>query len=217
MSSASTARPGLQARFGALIYDPFLALGERRGMAARRRELLGATSGRVLEIGAGTGLNLAHYPPGVTRLVLTEPDPGMRARLERRVARAGRDGVEVSGAGAEALPFPDASFDAVVCTLVLCTVPEPDAALAEVRRVLRPGGRLVFVEHVRSDRPRLARRQDRWARPWAGFAAGCRCNQPTLELLAAAGLEVEALDRARWRGMPSVVGPLVQGSARVAA
>ena len=190
----------------ALLYDPVLALGERRGMAARRRTLLGDLHGRVLEVGAGTGLNLRHYPPGLD-LVLTEPDAAMAARLRRRAGR-----LPVVASGAESLPFDDASFDAVVSTMVLCTVADPAAAIRELRRVLRPGGRLVFIEHVRSE-GRLARWQDRLATPWRAVAAGCRCNQPTLELLRAGGLAVTASE-ARWRGMPPVVGPLVVGEAR---
>ena len=192
----------------AFIYDISLAISERRGMAARRGELLASARGRVLELGAGTGLNLRHYPDDVD-LVVSEPDPGMRARLKRR---AGRD-VTVVDAGAESLPFPDDSFDTVVSTLVLCTVAAPDVALAEVRRVLASGGRLLLIEHVRAEAPRLARRQDRFAGLWHACAMGCRCNQPTVELLERAGLSLE-LAPSRWRGMPSVVRPLVVGTAR---
>ncbi|HYF24854.1 MAG TPA: class I SAM-dependent methyltransferase [Baekduia sp.] len=200
------------ARCGAVIYDPFLALAERRGMAARRRDLLARAEGRVLEIGAGTGLNVPHYPGHVEQLVLTEPELGMRKRLERRVERAGRD-AQVVGAGAEQLPFEDDSFDHVVSTMVLCTVPEPRSAIAEIRRVLRPGGRLLFAEHLRAHEPRLARWQDRLEAPWRGFAFGCRCNQPTLDLLAEGGLQVEVHEHGRWHGMPPLVAPLAVGSA----
>src|SRR3954470_11804976 len=157
-------RSGLWAHIEARIYDPFVALGERRGMASRRRALLALARGRVLELGAGTGLNLAHYPAETGELVLTEPDSAMCARLARRVARSGRDATG-GAARAEALPFPDGAFDTVVSTLVLCTVEDPDAAVREVRRVLAPGGRLLFVEHVRASAPRLARWQDRLSRP----------------------------------------------------
>ncbi|MBE2320678.1 class I SAM-dependent methyltransferase [Solirubrobacter sp. CPCC 204708] len=191
----------------ALIYDSALALGERRGMAARRREALRSLRGRVLEVGAGTGLNLPHYPDGL-EVVLTEPDAAMARRLRRRAGAR-----PVIGAGAEALPFEDGSFDAVVSTMVLCTVADPAAAIRELRRVLRPGGRLVFIEHVRSGSHRLARWQDRLATPWRAVAAGCRCNQPTLELLRAGGMTVTA-GEARWRGMPALVAPLVIGEAR---
>jgi ubiquinone/menaquinone biosynthesis C-methylase UbiE len=189
-------------------YDLFLALGERRGMRARRRELLAGARGRVLELGAGTGLNLPHYPRDV-HLVLTEPDPAMRRALERRVRRE----ATVLGASAEALPFADGSFDTVVSTMVLCTVGDVAAAVREVRRVLAPGGQLIFIEHVRASAPRLAAWQDRLAAPWRVLGQGCRCNQPTLELLEASGLRVEQATPARWRGMPAIVRPLVVGAA----
>ena len=182
--------------FSALIYEPFLWLGERRGMAERRRRALSEARGRVLEIGAGTGLNLPHYP----------------ARLERRVREEGRD-AEVARAPAEALPFEESSFDAVVSTMVLCTVPEPAAAIAEIRRVLAPGGSLVFVEHVRSDDRRLARWQDRLRGPWEGFADGCVCNRRTIDDLRESGFDVSVSERGTWRGMPPIVHPLVAGRA----
>jgi SAM-dependent methyltransferase len=207
-------RPGLWARLGATIYDPYLAFAERRGMAARRRALLADARGRVLELGAGTGLNLPVYPDALDELVLTEPDQAMCSRLERRVRRSGRPATVVA-APAEALPFADASFDTVVSTLVLCTVPDVTGALRELRRVLRPGGRLLFIEHVRSESPRAARWQDRLARPWAAFAQGCRCNQATLDLLRAGDLRVERSEPDRWRGMPGPVHPLVVGAAQI--
>ena len=191
----------------AALYDVVLALGEHRSMRRLRAATLAAAGGRTLEVGAGTGLNLPHYPAGVTDLVLTEPDAGMARRLRRRAA-----GTPVIEAGAQALPFPDASFDTVVATLVLCTVPDPEAAVAELRRVLRPGGALLFVEHVRAAEPRAARRQRRWARPWATVAAGCRCDRDTLALLRR-HLDVTDLSRHRWRGMPAIVQPLITGRA----
>jgi ubiquinone/menaquinone biosynthesis C-methylase UbiE len=199
----------LWARAGALVYDPFLSLGERLGMAARRRDLLAPLHGRVLEVGAGTGLNLPHYPAAVTELVLTEPEPAFHGRLRRRAGGAAR----IVAAPAEALPFPDASFEFVVSTLVLCTVADPSAALRELRRVLRPDGRLVFIEHVRADSPRLAHWQDRLARPWRAFAAGCRCNQSTLALIARE-LRIDHVSAAGWGGMPAIVRPLAIGEAR---
>jgi ubiquinone/menaquinone biosynthesis C-methylase UbiE len=213
-TSPADAQPSLRERFSAAIYDPFLSLGERRGQAARRAELLHDLGGRVLEIGAGTGLNLRHYPATVDELVLTEPDAGMVTRLRRRVARDGAapPHVRVVPAPADSLWFPDGTFDAVVSTLVLCTVPDPAAALDEVTRVLRPGGRLVLLEHVLATDPRLARRQRRLAEPWAGFAAGCRCDRDTVTLLRTAGYDVTGLRTAQWRGMPRIVRPLVAGS-----
>lgn len=178
-------------------------------MASLRRALLARARGRVLELGAGTGLNLAHYPAELVELVLTEPEPAMHARLARRVARSGRDATVVA-ARAEVLPFGDGAFDTVVSTLLLCTVADPAAAVRETRRVLAPGGRLLFVEHVRAASPRLARWQDRLAAPWAAFAQGCRCNAPTDALLARE-LRLERVERARWRGMPALVHPLIVG------
>jgi SAM-dependent methyltransferase len=209
MTFLSTAR----SHVFAAVYDPFLALGEHRGMADNRRALLAGAAGRVLEIGAGTGANLRAYPPHLDALVLTEPDAGMARRLARNVARH-RPDAQVLRVGAETLPFPDGAFDVVVSTLVLCTVPDPAAAVAEARRVLRPGGRLLYLEHVRADDPRLARRQDRLAASWHAFAAGCRCDQSTLGMLGAA-FELPPPTRITWRGMPSIVHPLVTGAAMV--
>jgi ubiquinone/menaquinone biosynthesis C-methylase UbiE len=198
-------------RFSAAIYDRVLALGERAGMRERRRRLVGSLTGDVLEIGAGTGLNLPHYPADA-RLVLTEPEPEMAARIRKRAASDGRE-VEVVEAPAEALPFPDSSFDAVVVTFVLCTVPAPEAALAEIKRVLRPGGALHFAEHVRADSRPLAAAQDRLRRPWAAVAEGCQCNRRTLKMLAEAEFALRELRRETWRRMPPLVHPLAYGIA----
>ena len=213
-TTAPNRLPGSWSRLVAAIYDPFVALGERRGMHERRRRLLGRAHGRVLEIGAGTGLNLAHYPDGLEELVLSEPIDPMARRLELRLHRRGVRG-SVLRAGAEALPVAPDSIDTVVSTLVLCTVPDPEAALDEIRRVLRPDGRLLFCEHVRSDSTRLSRWQERLAGPWEAFADGCRCNQETLGLIERA-LRIERLEREEWRGMPGLVRPLIVGEARVA-
>ena len=142
-------------RLYAALYDRISRGSENAGLSAQRERLLAQATGRTIEIGAGTGLNLAHYPASVTRLVLTEPDPHMGRRLRRRVAAA-RPDAEVVAADAEHLPFPDDSFDTAVVTFVLCSVPDPGAALTEIARVLRPGGRLLFAEHVRSDDPAVA-------------------------------------------------------------
>jgi ubiquinone/menaquinone biosynthesis C-methylase UbiE len=204
---------GIWSRFVATTYDPFLALGERRGMHERRRRLLGRARGTVLEIGAGTGLNLAHYPDDLEELVLSEPIDPMARRLELRLHRSGVRG-SVLRAGAEALPVATDSIDTVVSTMVLCTVPDPEAALDEIRRVLRPDGRLLFCEHVRSDSNRLSRWQERLAGPWEAFADGCRSNQDTLGLIEQA-LRLERLEREEWRGMPRLVRPLIVGEARI--
>jgi SAM-dependent methyltransferase len=211
MGAAAGTPPSLGERLSAALYEPVLWLGERRGMRERRARLLAPLSGGVVEIGAGTGLNLRHYPATVADLVLTEPDPGMAARLRRRLEEA-RPPTRVVEAAADALPIDDDSVDAVVSTMVLCTVPEPQAAIAEIARVLAPGGRLVFCEHVLADSERLARWQRRLAGPWQAFAEGCRCDRPTHELIAES-LRIERLERATWRGMPPLVQPLAFGEA----
>ncbi|CAB4915992.1 unannotated protein [freshwater metagenome] len=193
------------------IYDPLLAWGERTGMRDLRRDVLSGATGEVLELGAGTGLNINAYPPTVASLTLTEPEASMVKRLQRLGGHP-----RVVQAGAEDLPFDENAFDTVVSTLVLCTVEDPDQALREVRRVLRPGGRLLLIEHVRSSRPRLARIQDRLHRPWRAIGYGCNCNRDTIEALRNAGFDTTALRDARWRRMPAIVRPLIAGSAQAA-
>jgi SAM-dependent methyltransferase len=197
---------GLWNRVFAALYDPFTTAAERAGLGAERTRLLGQVHGRVLEIGAGTGVNVQHYPRGAD-VTYTEPDPHMAKRLRAR-------GGVVVEAGAEALPFEDGSFDTVVATLVFCTVPDVGAALREVRRVLAPGGQLLFLEHVRAGRgSRLERWQDRLERPWHGFAAGCHCNRDFVGALAAESFAPGELRREEWRFMFPLVRPLVVGSA----
>ncbi|WP_199424775.1 class I SAM-dependent methyltransferase [Actinotalea solisilvae] len=201
----------LRARLGATVYDPFLARGERLGLERRRIALLAGARGRVLEIGTGTGLNLAHYPADVEELVLTEPVAPMADRARARLAASGR-AAEVLAAPAEDLPVATASVDTVVSTLVLCTVRDVESALSEVARVLRPGGRLLFVEHVHAAGTALGRWQTRLAGPWAGCAGGCRCDRDLLAAITAR-FEVRTLHRAEWTGMPGIVRPLVVGTA----
>jgi RimJ/RimL family protein N-acetyltransferase len=193
-------------RLFALAYDPFVASAERRGIAQARRELLAGLTGDVLEIGAGTGLNLPYYP-AAARVTFTEPDPHMAKRLRRR-------GAEVVEAEAESLPFADGAFDAVVSTLVLCTVGDVQATLREIRRVLRLGGMLLFLEHVRAPAgSSLERWQDRLHGPWRTFAGGCHCNRDLLSELARSSFAAEAESR-DWRFMPAIVRPVVVGRAR---
>jgi ubiquinone/menaquinone biosynthesis C-methylase UbiE len=200
----------------ARFYDRLMAGTEKGGLAQMRRELLATVSGRVLELGAGTGHNLAYYTDAVTELVLTEPDPHMasrlRDRLEREGTRAGRASVVV--APAEDLPFDDGSFDNVVATLVFCTVEDPGRAVAEARRVLVEGGQLRFLEHVRSHNPRSARWQDRLERPWGFFAAGCHPNRATDQLLAGAGFWIDSMEPDRLPKVPRLARPMIKGVAR---
>lgn len=200
----------------ARFYDRLMAGTERAGLGEMRRELLAQASGRVLELGAGTGHNLEYYTDAVTELVMTEPDPHMASRLRERLTSAGTPvaNASVVEAPAENLPFDDGSFDTVVATLVFCTVDDPQRALAEARRVLVEDGRLLFLEHVRSDRPRLARWQDRLERPWGFFAAGCHPNRPTTELLPEAGFWIDSMERDKLPKAPPIARPLIRGVAR---
>jgi SAM-dependent methyltransferase len=200
-----------ESRFTAALYDPFLWFSERLGMAARRRELLAEARGAVLEIGAGTGLNLRHYPAGLEELVLVEPGEPMADRIDLSRAPEGVP-TRLVRTPAEQLPFAEDSFDTVVSTLVLCTVSDPARALSEVARVLRPGGRLLFCEHVEAEQGWRRALQRRSVRPWAAFADGCRCDRPTLATIESQ-LRVESVEHGRWRGMPAIVKPLVWGSA----
>jgi ubiquinone/menaquinone biosynthesis C-methylase UbiE len=201
----------MRRRLFAALYDAVNKGSEAAGMREERRQLLASTTGATIEIGAGTGLNLEHYPAGVTRLVLAEPDPHMRRRLGRRVEALGRP-AEVIDSSAEALPFPDATFDTAVVTLVLCSVPEPEAALAEIARVLKPNGRLLFIEHVRSGDAKLAKRQDRM-RPLYNLV-GCNPNRETLAAIEASALTVESVRLGEVPKAPSVERPMIVGTAR---
>jgi SAM-dependent methyltransferase len=205
--------PTTWGRAFALLYDPFVWAGERAGVRALRRELLEQASGRTIEIGAGTGLNLPLYPRDLDELVLLEPDASMRTRLGKKLRSSGPP-TRVIDASAEHLPFADGSVDTVVSTFVLCTVDAPEVALREIRRVLRPDGQLLLIEHVRAETPRLARWQDRLAGPWSRFAQGCRCNRATAELIAGCGFSVADVHEGTWPAMPPIVRPLVAGRAR---
>jgi ubiquinone/menaquinone biosynthesis C-methylase UbiE len=198
-----------------LTYDRQLARVEKAGLRSLRQELLAGASGRVLEVGGGTGANLSFYGPAVESLTITEPEPPMLRRLQRRVDDQAPL-TKVLRAPAENLPFEDESFDTVVSTLVLCGVDDQPRALRELRRVLRPGGRLIFIEHVRSDDPRLARWQDRM-NGVSRFVACCECNRPTLNSIQAEGFEVTQLKRTTLKKVPPFVRPLIVGTATAPA
>ena len=199
-------------RLFAALYDRAVKGTEEAGLREMRRELLSQASGRTIDVGAGTGVNLELYPEKVDELVLAEPDPHMARRLRDKLAESERSG-ELVETPAERLPFPDSSFDTVVFTLVLCTIPSPAAALAEAARVLRPGGRALFIEHVRSADPSLARWQDRLERPWRFLGDGCHCNRDTVATIEASPLTVENVDHGQLPKAPPIVRPMVRGSA----
>jgi ubiquinone/menaquinone biosynthesis C-methylase UbiE len=199
-------------RVFAALYDGMNKGTEAAGIRGERHDLLAQAQGTTVEIGAGTGLNLEHYPDSVTRLVLAEPDEHMRRRLGHRVD-LGRPATEVIDAGVEALPFPDATFDTAVVTWVLCSVPDQRLALQEIARVLKPSGRLLFLEHVRSDDPQVAKWQDR-IRPLYSHLAGCNPNRDTLAAIQASDFEVESVRRGVVPKAPRFERPMIVGSAR---
>lgn len=179
----------------AALYDPIMGLLDRAGLAEARRRLLAGARGRVLEVGGGTGLNLPHYPAGdVESVLVVEPDAAMRERLLKRVATAPVP-VEVHETTIEGAGLPNASFDTVVAALVLCTVEDQAVALAEMKRALAPGGRLLFLEHVRSPGWRggvQAALTPAWSRT---LGAGCHLDRRTLDAIRAAGFVIDRCER----------------------
>jgi SAM-dependent methyltransferase len=186
-----------------------------RDVGTYRDELLAGVSGRVLEIGAGNGLNFRHYPPTVAEVVALEPEAYLRGKAQE-AAREAPAPVVVRDGVADPLPFGDGRFDAAVASLVLCTVPDPEPALAELHRVLVPGGELRFLEHVRADSPRKARLQRRVDRSglWPRMAGGCHCGRDTLAAIEAAGFGVERVRRLDVGPGWSHTNPHVLGAAR---
>jgi SAM-dependent methyltransferase len=196
----------------AAIYDRGLKATEEAGLREIRREVLARASGRTIDIGAGTGVNIELFPEGVTELVLAEPDPHMGRQLRPKLSASGVE-AELVEAPAELLPFEASSFDTAVFTLVLCTVPDPAAALSEAARVLKPGGRLLFVEHVRSGDPGLAKWQDRLEKPWRFLADGCHCNRDTVAAIEASPFTLDRVDRGQLPKAAPIVRPLARGVA----
>jgi ubiquinone/menaquinone biosynthesis C-methylase UbiE len=194
----------------AAVYDRFMRVSEEACLGRWRAELLRDLSGEVLEVGAGTGSTLGLYPKAVTRLVMAEPDPHMRHKLLEK-----RGTIEVSDAAAEKLPFENESFDAVVCSLVLCSVRDQKAALAEIARVLKPGGKLVFLEHVAADgKPDRLKWQGRIEPVWKHLMGNCHLTRRTEAAIAAAGLDIESIQRESIRKALPIVRPSIRGVAR---
>lgn len=195
----------------AAIYDRGLKATEDAGLREMRRDTLAQATGRTIDLGAGTGVNRDLFPASVTELVLVEPGPHMLEKLRAKVVEG--SGVRIVQAPAQRLPFEDESFDTAVFTLVLCTVPDPSSALAEAARVLKPGGKLLFVEHVRSEDPGLARWQDRLEKPWRFLADGCHCNRDTVATIEASSFELEQVERGRLPKAAPIIRPLIRGRA----
>ena len=213
-------RAAVTARRGHPVFARVFAwLGEsmdRGGAADHRRRLLAGLSGRVVEVGAGNGLNFPHYPPEVAAVVAVEPEPYLREHARRRAAHAPVP-VEVVDGVADQLPAGDATFDAAIASLVLCSVADPLAALREMHRVVRPGGQLRFFEHVRADPGRLRRVQRVFdATVWPLLAGGCHTGRDTAATIQAAGFVIERLDRFRFpeSGITLPTSPHILGTAR---
>jgi ubiquinone/menaquinone biosynthesis C-methylase UbiE len=200
----------------ARLYGHLAPMGERAGVASHRDELLAGAAGRVVEIGAGSGLCFVHYPASVTDVVASEPEPYLR-HLAVQAARTAPVPVQVVDASAERSPFEDGAFDVAVASLVLCSVLDQQAALAEIHRVLRPGGQLRFYEHVRSQESGKARLQDRVERVWPHLLGGCHANRDTPAAITRAGFDIESCRRFEFRlgalsapASPHVIGIAVR-------
>jgi ubiquinone/menaquinone biosynthesis C-methylase UbiE len=197
----------------AAVYDGMMRGSEAACLGQWRAELLRELSGAVLEIGAGTGATLSLYPKAVTRLVMCEPDPHMRRKLEAKRGTAAN--VEISAFSIQDLSFKENSFDAVVSSLVLCSVPDQAAALAQIRRVLKPGGRLVFLEHVLAEgKPNRLKWQRRVEPVWKHLMGNCHLTRRTEAAIEAAGFRIERIQRESMRKALPICRPSIRGIAR---
>jgi len=200
-------------RLVAHFYDRAMRNVEQRCLHGWRSELLAGLFGDVLEIGAGTGVNLGHYPAEIKNLLLCEPDAAMRLRLEQKLLNNPHASARVSPCVAERLDARDASIDHLVSTLVFCSVADPQLAIREAFRVLKPGGRLILMEHVAAGaNPRLFFWQNFWQPLWKRFACNCHLTRQTGPLLEEAGFKLE-LRQESMRGAPPIAAPMIIGYA----
>ena len=195
-------------------YDYAMRSTEKKCLQQWRKELLSQAHGELLEIGAGTGVNFPHYPANVSRIILSEPDLQMRKILHRKTSAAQKDHIEITQWQAEAIDMPDSSFDTIVSTLVLCSVPDLENSLKEIYRLLRPEGTFLFLEHVASDHPHTLTWQRRIEPFWSFCAGNCRLTRDTSTAIDAAGLNIEQLTEAPMIGAPAFVRRTIRGSAR---
>lgn len=195
-------------------YDYAMRNTEKKCLHEWRKDLLSQASGDLLEIGAGTGVNLPHYPDAVTQIVLSEPDAQMRKKLERKSEETQKGRLNITHWGAESIEMPDASFDTIVSTLVLCSVPNLETSLNEIYRLLRPNGLFLFLEHIISNHPPTLTWQRRIEPFWSFCAGDCRLTRDTAAAIHAAGLQFEQLTEAPMTGAPAFVNRTIRGSAR---
>jgi ubiquinone/menaquinone biosynthesis C-methylase UbiE len=198
----------------AKYYDFMLRDSEEKCLREWRKSLLQDLSGDILELGCGTGANLAFYPQTINKLVLTEPSPHMRHQLTLKCSGYQNLPINLLDCSAESLDFPNESFDAVVSTLLLCTVNNPNLALAEIFRVLKPHGKLLFIEHVAArDNPKRLKWQQRIEPFWKIVQCGCHLTRDTEASILKSGFRLEKITRQSMRGVPSVVRPSIRGIA----
>ena len=195
-------------------YDYAMRSTEKKCLHSWRKDLLSQASGDLLEIGAGTGVNLPHYPEAVRRIVLSEPDAQMRKHLQRKTIKKQTDNLDITHWGAESIEMPDASFDTIVSTLVLCSVSSPEISLKEIYRLLRPNGVFLFLEHIISNHPPTLTWQRRIEPFWSFCAGNCRLTRDTASTINTVGLNIEQLTEAPMTGAPAFVRRTIRGVAR---
>lgn len=201
-------------RLMARVYDRVMRKSEEACLSTWRKNLLAEIEGHVLEIGAGTGVNLQFYPSTIQRLVMSEPDPHMRAKLAARLDGMDSPRVELSDASADSLPFPAGAFDTAVCMLVLCSVPDLHHAIGEIRRVLTPGGRLVFMEHVAAeDQPDRLKWQRRLQPLWLRVSGNCHLARTTEQAILDGGFAFERIHRESMRNTIPLTRATIRGVA----
>lgn len=195
-------------------YDSMLRDAEEKCLKDWRKALLQDLSGDILELGSGTGANLAFYPNNIKSLILTEPNPHMRQQLTLKLDAYQHLPISLKDCAAESLPFPDESFDAAVSTLTLCTVKNPQQALSEIHRVLKPGGKLLFIEHViANNRPDRLKWQRRIEPFWKILQCGCYLTRDTEKYILDAGFSLQKIHRQSMRGVPPIARPSIWGEA----
>ena len=199
----------------AKVYDSFMRKGEKKCFSKWRSDLLENLSGNVLEVGAGTGVNLFYYPAIISKLVLTEPDPNMLKILHKQAKQRNDLILEVHQAMVEKLPFPDGSFEFVVCTFLLCSVPNPQNSLSEIFRVLKSGGKYIFLEHVANTQNNRAYKWQKRIEPvWKLVSGNCHMTRNTEYEIEESGFHIIELHTENMAGRTSIINPFIRGIAQ---